>query len=161
MEAHVQSAMPLYFRCHRLAATLTPAQCRLNRDRCEHMVSQLDWPDLAAEEVTAATKPKEGHKTRERNKVLTEMAREGVEKYIDAQKKLLNLAIHELESAGKAAEKAVEQEPPTSFAELTQKSVHNFVAAEKALMDLAVKPMKGAMRETPKAANRPRRKKTA
>ena len=41
-------------------------------------------------------------KPRERMEVLTKLARESAEKYIDAQKGLLELAIEELETVGKA-----------------------------------------------------------
>jgi hypothetical protein len=34
METTVDSAGPRYFRCLRMAATITPRQCRANRERC-------------------------------------------------------------------------------------------------------------------------------
>ena len=71
--------------------------------------------------------------------------REGGEKYIDAQQKLLNLAIEQMESAGKTAGKRVESvrhEARTSLGELTEKSVRNFATAQKSLMELVTKPAK-------------------
>jgi hypothetical protein len=95
---------------------------------------------------------------------LTRLAREGVEKYIDAQKKLLDLAIDQLESTGRTTGEGIEaarKEARTSWGELTQKSVHNIVTARKSLMDLAVKPLRESAaeetRKTPRA--RPRHKK--
>jgi len=82
--------------------------------------------------------------------VLTKMARQGVEKYIDAQKKLLELAIEELETARKARgdHKAAMRKPSQhSWGELTEKGVKNLVAAEKSLLDLAIKPKKGTARQ--------------
>jgi hypothetical protein len=35
METRVNCAGPRYFRCLRMAATITPQQCRANRDRCQ------------------------------------------------------------------------------------------------------------------------------
>ena len=93
-----------------------------------------------------------GHKSlQERYKVFTELVREGGEKYIDAQQKLLNLAIEEMESAGKTAGKRVEtvrNEARTSLGELTEKSVRNFATAQKSLMELVTKPVK-AKESTP------------
>jgi hypothetical protein len=94
------------------------------------------------------------------------MAREGVEKYVEAQKKLLHLAIDQLEPIGEATGesfKAVQKEARASFAELTQKSVRNFVSAQKSLLDLAVKPVKGPVKaEMPKPVRgRARRRRAA
>ena len=63
------------------------------------MDSEKKFPDLAMHEVTAATKgDKRTHKPpRDRMEVLTKVAREGAEKYIETQKKLMELAIEEFE----------------------------------------------------------------
>jgi len=108
--------------------------------------------DLAAHEVTTAAKGDgDGHKpARARYKVLTELAREGSEKYIEAQKKLLNLAIEQIESGGEVASErleAAETEARTSWSSLTEKSVRNLVTAQKSLMDLIVKPAKASPAE--------------
>jgi hypothetical protein len=82
--------------------------------------------------------------------VLTKLARESAEKYIDAQKGLLELAIEELETVGKATgERKVAIRKPLQqyWGELTEKSVKNLVAAEKSLLDLAIKPKRGMARE--------------
>ena len=97
--------------------------------------------------------------SRERSRTLTQLAREGVEKYIDVQKKLLDLAIEQLESNGKASREAIgaaRKEARTSWAELTQKSVHNFVTAQKSLMDLAIKPIKKSGRRASHVTSHPR-----
>jgi hypothetical protein len=82
-----------------------------------------------------------------------------VEKFIDAQKQVLDLAVEKLEPKVRERAKAA---PHTSLAQLTQKSVQNFTTAQKSLLDLAIKPIqesKTAAEATPrKAARRPRRK---
>lgn len=108
------------------------------------MESEKKFLDLAAHEVTAAMKgDKRTHKPpRERMEVLTKVAREGVEKYIETQEKLLELVIKQSEDTAKAGrehkEKARKQMQPL-LGELTEKSMKNFVNAEKSLLDLAVK----------------------
>jgi len=103
--------------------------------------------DLAAFDVVVANQVGKQGRTAARNqlKILTQLAREGVEKYIDAQQKLLNLAINQLESTGKSTGEhleAVRKEVSTSWGELTQESIGNFVVAQKSLRDLAAKPLK-------------------
>lgn len=122
--------------------------------------------DLVSEEVNAATEPGRPAKkpSRDRSKVLTQLARDGVEKYIDAQKELLEFAIQQFgatngKSAGERAEaaRAAKEEVRTSFAELTRKSVKNFVNAEKSLLEVAVKPAKRTVK-TGKGATKAQRK---
>jgi len=113
--------------------------------------------DLAAKEVSEAIK---GNKRnvkppRERMKVLTELTRDGAEKYMEAQKKLLDLAIEQMERIGKKKgdhKEAGRKPAPGMLGALTEKSVHNLVTAEKSLLELAVKPAKGT--ETHKASPR-------
>ena len=123
--------------------------------------------DLVSEEVNAATepgRPAARKAFRDRSKVLTQLARDGVEKYIDAQKELLEFAIQQFgttngKSAGERAEaaRAAKEEVRTSFAELTRKSVKNFVNAEKSLLEVAVKPAKRTVK-TGKGATKAQRK---
>jgi len=123
--------------------------------------SEKKFLDLAAHEVSAATNGgKPNGKPRERMEVLTKLAREGAEKYMDAQKRLLELAIEELETVQKAMgdRKVAERKAlQRSWGELTEKGVKNLMAAEKSLLDLAIKPKKGMAREeTHKAGPRAR-----
>ncbi len=77
------------------------------------------------------------------------LAREGAEKYVDAQKRLLDLAIEQLEAVSEARDgrKVAARKPvQRSWGELTEKSVKNLVAAEKSLLDLAMKPKRGSAR---------------
>lgn len=118
--------------------------------------------DMVAEDVTAATEAaKEGRKAapaRNRTKILTQVARDGVNQYIEAQRKLMELAIDQFETARKAAgaiAEEVEAEPRTPWSEITQKSVKNFVAAQKSILDLAIRPAKETA-STPEH-HRPRR----
>jgi hypothetical protein len=121
--------------------------------------------DLAAQEVTAAAKGEKhaGKAPKERMEALTNMAREGAEKYIETQKKLLELAIDQLEEATKTArvhKEPAHKEPQHTWGELTEKSVKNLVTAEKSLLELAMKPMKGHGREDGRKGRRKNVKKT-
>ena len=86
--------------------------------------------------------------------VLTKMARQGAEKYIDAQKRLLELAIEEstpqkqevMAGRGNGSSRRLIRE------ELTEKGVKNLVAAEKSLLDLAIRPKRGMAREETRKA---------
>jgi hypothetical protein len=42
MQSQVGSSAQLYFRCIRLAATISPRQCRSNRDRCSELSSLIE-----------------------------------------------------------------------------------------------------------------------
>jgi len=82
--------------------------------------------------------------------VLTRLARQGAEKYIDAQKKLVELGIEQLETVGKAngsRKIGAGKSARRPWGELTEKTVKNFVAAEKSLLDLTSKPKKGIAHE--------------
>lgn len=121
--------------------------------------------DLVAEEATAvADGEKETRKpARDRVKVMTQLARDGADQLLDAEKKLFDLAISQFERDGKSASQAeVEMEPRTPWAVVTQRGVQNFVTAQKSLLDLAVKPVKAsAPSAAPKARKRPGRKAAA
>ena len=79
----------------------------LARRAIENLVeTEKKFLDLAVHEVSAKTES-EGHKSvQERYKVLTQLVREGGEKYIDAQQKLLNLAIEADGDCGKNCRQA-------------------------------------------------------
>lgn len=112
--------------------------------------TQKTFLDQVTEQVTIATEaPKESKAARrDRSKVLIELARDGVAKFIETQKQALDLAIEQTEANGNHAHaKAVAH---TSVAELTRKSVENFTAAQKSLLDLALKPVK--VSKAPKAS---------
>ncbi len=134
------------------------------------IATEKKFLDLAAKEVAEAVKEnkRSTKPPRERIKVLTEMTRDGAEKYMEAQKKLVNLAIEQMEKIGKA--KADHKEPgrkpaPELLGELTEKSVHNLVTAEKSLLDLAMTPRKAGTgtrgRRVHVAAHKPAGEKTA
>ncbi|MGA8071890.1 MAG: hypothetical protein WB995_00360 [Candidatus Acidiferrales bacterium] len=117
--------------------------------------SEKKFLDLAAHVVTTAAKGSKGNgkAPRDRMKVLTEMVKEGAEKYMAAQKKLLEMTLEQLETMGKAEHKKMEPKAGKSvWADLTEKSVKNVVTAEKSLLELAMKPVKEA---THKAGPRP------
>ncbi len=101
--------------------------------------SQKLFLDQVAEQVNIATQGKEAKSTRrERSKVLTQLAREGVEKFIDAQRGLLELAMERLEAGERVRVKPV---PRTTLADMARESVQNFTMAQKSLLDLALKPI--------------------
>jgi hypothetical protein len=118
----------------------------------EFVQSEKKFLDLAAQEISAATKEeKRPHKPpRRRLEVLTEVTRESAEKCLHAQKKLFDLAIEQLEqstNAGRQRQPVARKEGRSPFGELTDKSMKNFVAAEKSLLDLAVKPITKSVHE--------------
>ena len=81
-------------------------------------------------------------------KVLTGMVREGAEKYMEAQKKLVEMTLEQLEKIGKTKaghKEAGRKEEKPIWTELTEKSVKNLVTAEKSLLDLAMKTRKEAV----------------
>jgi hypothetical protein len=131
----------------------------LARQAIDNLVeTEKKFLDLAVHEVSA--KPDhESHKSlQERYKVLTQLVREGGEKCIDAQQKLLNLAIEQMESACKTAGKRVESvrnEARTSLGDLTEKSVRNFATAQKSLMELVTKPAKAKEAATERKGRAP------
>jgi len=78
------------------------------------------------------------------------MTRDGADKYMEAQKKLVDLAIEQMEKIGKGQgdhKEGARKPAPALLGELTEKSVHNLVTAEKSLLELAMKPVKGTGRE--------------
>ena len=118
--------------------------------------TQKTFLDEVTEQVTLATEaPKESKAARkDRSKVLIELARDGVTKFIEAQKQSLDLAIEQANGGSAHAKTA----PRTSVAELTRKSVENFTAAQKSLLDLALKPASAASKASKRA---PARRKAA
>ncbi len=101
--------------------------------------TQKTFLDQVAEQVNIATQGKEPKATRrERSKVLTQLAREGVEKFIDAQRGLLEVAMERMEGNERVRAKPV---PRTSLAAMARESVQNFTTAQKSLLDLALKPI--------------------
>lgn len=102
---------------------------------------QKTFLDEVSEQVTIATEaPKESKAAKhERAKVLIDLAREGVDKFITAQKEVAELAMDRAEAETVGVR--TKPEPHTSLAELTRKSVQNFTTAQKSLLDLALNPI--------------------
>lgn len=122
----------------------------------DFVATEKKFLDLVAKEVNVAMEDgAEPHgKTRARTKIISQLATESIDKYAEAQKKLVNLAIHQTEELTKMAEPA---EPPTPLAEVAQNGIQNFIKAQKSLMDLAL-PKEGAAEEGEKPSPRPRRR---
>jgi len=105
--------------------------------------TQKKFLDVVAEETARAAKaraetPKPAKKTE-----LAELARESVDAFIEAQKKLLDTASDQMRGNLKTVQRTAELFAPipgTSFAELTRQGVESFVAAQKALLDVMTKP---------------------
>lgn len=123
--------------------------------------AQKQMLDHVAEQVTLATEggTEPEKPPRERIQVFISSTREGVDKFIDAERKIVHLALSNVEAKPRERKAS----PRTSFAELTQKSVQNITTAEKSLLDLAIKPIRGnhpaTAPEEKAAPRRPRRKK--
>jgi len=86
---------------------------------------------------------------------LNELARQGAEAFIDAQKKLLDVAAQQVEINLKTARKAmdgVREIPAMALADLTRHTVDSFVAAQKALLDAMAKPVRPVKEEAPRRA---------
>ena len=67
---------------------------------------------------------------------------ESVDKFVDAQKKLLDVAAKQIEGAMQSAEKMMRPspEPSTTLGEVARRGFENFVNAQKSLLDVAMKP---------------------
>jgi len=67
---------------------------------------------------------------------------ESVDKFVEAQKKLLDVASKQIEGAMKTAEEMVKPspEPSTSLGEFARRGVENFINAQKSLLDVVMKP---------------------
>jgi hypothetical protein len=117
--------------------------------------AQKTFLDQINEQVAQATQGGRDSRAarRERSKVMRQLAREGIEKFIDTQRGLLELAMERMEAEGRVRAKPV---PRTSLAEIARESVQNFTMAQKSLLDLAVKPM--AMPVTQEKKPRPARR---
>jgi hypothetical protein len=146
---------------------------QLARTALERFVeTEKKFLDAVALEVRSVTEPgRAGRKAvPDRSKVLTKLAKQSVDQFIEAQKKLAALAIEQIEAASETEEERVEAakaaeeakaELRATLAELTQKSVENLVSAQKSLLDLAIKPAGATAmpaRRTPAKRGRPRRK---
>lgn len=137
----------------------------LARHGIEDLVeNEKKFLDLVSDELNAVMKgeAEDRKPARERYKVLAHMAREAGEKYIDAQKKLLQMTVNEMENAGKTVSHRLDsarKEARTSLGELTDKSVQNFSTARKSLVQLVAPPKEKAAsssKERPRKAARVR-----
>lgn len=125
------------------------------RQQVEFFVdAQKKFLDQVNEKVAIATE--DGGAPAERNhpRTMIQLTRDGIDKLIDAEKKILHVAIEHMEGPKGRERKAP---PRTSLAELTQKSVQNFTDAQKSLLDLALRPEKETAEEPRKARKAPRR----
>jgi len=124
----------------------------------DFVATEKKFLDLVGKEINQAIEsPGETHKPRARVKIISQLASESIDKYAEAQKKLVDLAIHQTEEITKVAEPA---EAPTPLAELAQNGVQNFIKAQKSLMDLAL-PKEASGEDEAKPSPRPRRKTAA
>ncbi|MGE5567626.1 MAG: hypothetical protein ACM3S5_01195 [Rhodospirillales bacterium] len=115
---------------------------KMTRQTFESFVeTQKVFLDQIAEQVSVATQDKETKASpQERSTIVNQLAREGVEKFIDAQRALLKLAMESIEASERVR---VRPEPRTSLAVLARESVQNFTTAQKSLLDLALRPIAG------------------
>ena len=120
----------------------------LTRAGLENLVlTQKKFLDVIVEEATKATKGAKPADKPAKKTELAELARESVDAFIEAQKKMLETAGRQFErgltAAGKAAT-TFAPAPGATFAELTRQGVENFVTAQKALLDVMTKPRPAA-----------------
>lgn len=117
------------------------------------ILAQKTFLDQVSEQVTLATEtPKSSKPRTDLSKTLIELSRQGVEKFIETQKILLDLAV---ENAEAETERPRGRTPSrTSMAELTRKSVHNFTTAQKSLLDLALSRIPPADETAPRRRSR-------
>jgi len=108
--------------------------------------TQRRFLDLVAEQVAPKNgahhkNAKNGKKTARpaSQKKLAELAKDGIDAFVEAEKQLVDLASSQLSSTIKAA-RPKSAEPSTSLAEIARRGVANFVDAQKALLDVAAKP---------------------
>jgi len=113
---------------------------RMTRQTFESFVeTQKIFLDQVAEQVSIATQEQETKASpQERSAILNQLAREGVEKFIDAQRALLKLAMETVEASERVRARPALR---TSLAVLARESVQNFTTAQKSLLDLAFRPI--------------------
>jgi hypothetical protein len=77
-----------------------------------------------------------------------DIAKESVDAYVEAQKRLLDLASDQIDVNVKFVKELfsmdIQRRPPTTIPDVLKKSADSFVAAQKALVELASKPRKPA-----------------
>jgi hypothetical protein len=110
---------------------------KVTREAIEGFVeAQKAFLDQVNQQVTIAV---EGKGTRGGSKGLLELARDGVDKFIAAQKKMTQLAFEQIGAVTDRPRPKVG--PKISLADLARESVQNFTAAQKSLLDLAIQPI--------------------
>ena len=105
--------------------------------------TQKKFLDVIAEETANATKTNGNGAHKTKKTALSELAQEGADAFIEAQKKLLALVGEQIAVNLKAGGRIVEMAPSfptTALANLTRDTVETFVAAQKSLLDVVTKP---------------------
>jgi hypothetical protein len=99
--------------------------------------TQKHFLDLVARHMS----PGDGHKALKpaEHKRLTELAKDSVDAFVEAEKQLLDLAVAQVAATIKAARPEA-PEPSTNFGDLARRGIVNLVNAQKALIDVAAKP---------------------
>jgi hypothetical protein len=117
--------------------------------------SQKRFLDVIAEEAAHATGAPNGKGEPRPGAEISELAREGAEAFIDAQKKLLDIAAQQMAVQVRVARrtvKAVNPFPPITLADLTRQTVDSFVFAQKALLDAVGRPAQAKTARTARKA---------
>ncbi len=84
---------------------------------------------------------------------LAELAREGMENFVAAQKKFLDVVAEEAAKAAKPRHGDHKAEKPTELAELARQSVDAFIEAQKRLLDTAGEQMRVNMKAAGRTMN--------
>jgi hypothetical protein len=112
------------------------------------IVSQKQFLEIVEDKLTKKEEaPAEGE---QKHVDLFDMAKQSVDAFVEAQKRLLDLASDQIDVNVKIAREMFSPEadkhPTTSLPDLVKKSVDSFVAAQKALVEVAARPRKSAER---------------
>lgn len=113
--------------------------------------------------VTEAASPEGPHKHLKSapHKKVSVTMQESVDKFVEAQKGLLDVAAAQIEGAMKVATGMMppSPEPSTTIGDLARKGFENFIHAQKSLLEVAFKPFQPPPAHTQAVAHAGRRKK--
>jgi hypothetical protein len=109
--------------------------------------------------VDADGKGHKGIKAADRRKLVA-LAKDGMDKLVDSQKKLLEVATRQIDGGVGTFKEMVRSspEPSTTLGESMRRGVENLIQAQKSLLDVAMKPFLPPPPHTPAHARAGRRK---
>jgi hypothetical protein len=115
------------------------------------VASQKQFLEIVEEKLAARAEGTTEAEGEQQHIDLFDMAKQSVDAFVEAQKRLLDLASDQIDVNVKMAREVFSPETDkrttTTFPDLVKKSVDSFVAAQKALVEVASRPRKTAERE--------------